>query len=367
MHLTITLPQAPSVTEVIDCPHLLRSDLAFLPKGVRRFALITDSAVEKLIGLPLKKRMEELGLEVHLFSFIPGEAQKTRKTKQKLEDQMLEAHLGRDSCLLAVGGGVVTDLAGFVAATYCRGIPYLVIPTTLLGMVDASLGGKTGVNTPHGKNLIGVIYPPQAVVIDPTLLKTLPEGQWRSGCAEMIKHGLIRDAAFFDQISRPFPRDDLAKLTEIIAKNCAIKIAVTEADPKERGVRRTLNLGHTIGHALETLSGYALSHGDAVAIGILVEGFLSVQMGHLPAKELTLIKETINAYGFPLELPRKFSYEEIRECMMLDKKAQSAVPRFVLLKCIGETLSFGGEYCTVVDEALLRQATDWMQQKGGML
>jgi 3-dehydroquinate synthase len=367
VRLKITLPQEAGITEILFCTDLLTSDLSFLPKGISRFVIVTDSITEKLIGQSLQKKMERLGLEVDLFSFPQGEAQKTRETKQRLEDQMLEAHLGRDCCLLAIGGGVVSDVGGFLAATYCRGIPYLIIPTTLLGMVDAALGGKTGVNTPHGKNLIGAFYSPKAVVIDPSLLKTLPENEWRNGSAEIIKHGLIRDAAFFDLLSRPFSRNDLAKLTEIIAKSCAIKIAVTEADPKESGVRRTLNFGHTIGHALEKIEGYALAHGEAVAIGMLVEGFISVQMGYLSAAELNRIKETIKAYGFPLELPKKLSYEQVKESMMLDKKAKKAVPRFVLLKSIGEALSFGGEYCTAVDEALLRAATDWMQEKGGLL
>ena len=230
----------------------------------------------------------QLGLEAILFSFPNGEQHKSRATKEKLEDQLFEKELGRDICVIALGGGVTTDLGGYLAATYCRGVPLVMMPTSLLGMVDASIGGKTGVNTPYGKNLVGSIYQPKKVLIDPATLQSLPLKELRNGIVEMIKHGLILDRDYFTYLNEHADQLlelDLSILEKAIFESCRIKREIVEQDDRESGKRNLLNFGHTVGHALENLTHYSLAHGEAVAIGILVESHLAVQLGHLNSND----------------------------------------------------------------------------------
>lgn len=289
-----------------------------------RYALITDHTVEKLYS--------------HLFpfpcfSFPAGEKHKTRETKARLEDQLLEAGFSRETTLIGLGGGVVTDLAGFLASTFCRGVPLVLVPTTLLAMVDAAIGGKNGVNTPLGKNMIGTFYLPEKTVIDPQFLKTLPEKELWNGRVEMLKAGLIADPDLF-----AFP--DMEHAIEVKRK-------IVFADPHEKGERRLLNFGHTIGHALEKLSDYEMAHGEAVATGIVLESRLAYALGVLDHSSL----EQIEA-AFP---PASLSYapERLMQAMQLDKKSTKGTPRFVLLEKIGKPLTCGGEYCASVPEPTL--------------
>ncbi len=222
---------------------------------------------------------------------------------------------------------MINDLAGFVAATYCRGVEWIAIPTTLLGMVDASIGGKVGVNTPLGKNMIGAFHPPKEVILDFNFLESLPEREWKNGVAEIIKYGLIKDPSLLEA-----PRSH-----EAIKRSIAIKQEIVAADPKERGLRRILNFGHTVGHALELLSDYQLSHGEAVAMGMRV----ATRMSQLKKEEVERVEACLEREGFQ-EIPLS---EKILEVIKLDKKACNGLPRFVLLEEIGKACSFAGEYC----------------------
>ena len=307
-----------------------------------KFAIITDTHIEKLYGQSLCNHLYSLGIDVQLFSFPAGESSKTRATKEKLEDALLLEGFGRDTTIIALGGGVVTDLAGFLASTFCRGVELILIPTTLLAMVDAAIGGKTGVNTELGKNMIGSFYPPHQLLICPEFLKTLPENEWFNGAVEMLKAGLIADAEFFHQFSEiPIP--------QAIERALEIKRRIIAQDPHEKGLRRILNLGHTIGHALETLSNYQISHGKAVAAGIVLEAEISYEMGLLKKEALELIKKR-----FP-PVERSFDFQALFEVLCRDKKAVDGTPRFVLLQDIGVPYFAEGAYCTEVPREILQK------------
>jgi 3-dehydroquinate synthase len=307
-----------------------------------RYALITDEQVEKIYGQSLCTHLYSLGLDIQLFSFPAGESSKTRATKEKLEDALLSEDFGRDTRIIALGGGVVTDLAGFLASTFCRGVELILIPTTLLAMVDAAIGGKTGVNTDLGKNMVGSFYAPQKLFVYPEFLKTLPEQEWFNGGVEMLKAGLIADAEFFYDFSK-------IPIALAIERAIEIKRRIIAQDPHEKGLRRVLNLGHTIGHALETLSDYQISHGQAVAAGIILEAEISYRMGILKKEALAQIKER-----FP-PVTVSFDFQAIFDIIRRDKKSAESCPRFVLLQDIGVPHSFEGSYCTEVPYKILKE------------
>jgi 3-dehydroquinate synthase len=349
----------------IQIAHGLLSDPATLlpllaPYG-KRFAVICDHNVAPLYGQPLADSVRSAGWQAALFSFPAGEKHKTRETKQDLENRFLQEKLGSDLCVLAIGGGVTTDLAGYVAATYCRGVPLILLPTTLMAMVDASLGGKNGVNVPQGKNLIGTRYPPKQVLIDPATLQTLREQELKEGIVEMIKHGLIANPAYFDFLET-YASNILAReenmVTTAIVESCRIKEKIVAEETLEMGKRHLLNLGHTIGHALEHITGYALSHGEAVALGLLVEGQMAQLLGHLEVDALRRIRALIAKYSLPLQLPRPVDFSAIFASMLYDKKTVSGQPRFVMLGSIGSCLPCSGNYCMPVEEALVAKAFD---------
>lgn len=328
-----------------------------------RFAIITDDKVELLYGNSLLELLKENELNAVLFSFPSGEENKNRKTMEKIENEMFEAKFGRDSCIIALGGGVVTDLAGFIAATYCRGIPFVSIPTSLLCMVDASIGGKTGINVSYGKNLLGAIYSPKAIFMDFTKLTTLSEKEMRNGAAEMIKHSLIADRHLFEKFSddlEKWEQRDLEFISEMIYKNCLIKKKFVEEDLQENGKRRVINFGHTIGHALETIEGYRLSHGEAIAIGMVVESFISLKSGFLEESEFDEIYRLFKLIHFPLKISKEITIKKMIETMSYDKKAEGGTPRFIILDGIGKVISYSGEYCTPIEEDLLHETLGWM-------
>jgi 3-dehydroquinate synthase len=335
----------------------------YLSTLASKFAIVTDNQIAPLYAEQFRESLSSFGLEVYLFSFPNGEKYKTRATKEFLEDQLFEKGLARDTCVIALGGGVVTDIAGFLAATYCRGVPLVMIPTSLLGMVDASIGGKTGVNVPYGKNMLGCIYQPKKVLIDPDTLKSLSKKELVNGVVEMIKHGLIVDYKLFEYLeghSLQLFALDPAVLEKAIFENCRIKKEIVEQDEKEGGKRHLLNFGHTIGHALEGLSHYSLSHGEAVAIGLLVESYLSVQLEVLNQKSFDRIKKILDLYTLPLRLPFRLPLKTVLDAMALDKKSVKGKPRFVIIDAIGSSLSYNSHYCTAVDESLIRKAIQWM-------
>lgn len=326
-----------------------------------RIAIVSDENTAPLYGKPICQSLLSSGWDVSLFSFPSGEKYKTRAIKEQLEDQFFEKGLGRDTCLLAIGGGVVTDLGGYIAATYCRGIPLIMIPTSLLGMVDASIGGKTGVNVPHGKNMLGCLYPPKKVLIDPSTLQSLPQKEIKNGVVEMIKHALIADQTYFDYLENH--ADDILSLKadaleKSIFESCRIKKEIVEIDEKGNGKRNFLNFGHTIGHALETLTHYSLGHGEAVAIGILVESHMALQMGYLDQNTFKIIISIFLKYGIPL-LPPKVPISSILHAIKLDKKSINGNPRFVMLKEIGSPLCHP-TFIHPIEEKLIINSLNWM-------
>jgi len=323
-----------------------------------RWVIIADHTTEKLFGHQLQKNLYERGLSVELVAFKSGEGQKTRQTKEWLEDQLLQKGFGRDCGVIGLGGGVVTDVAGFVASTYCRGLPLILIPTTLLGMVDASIGGKTGVNTPQGKNLIGTIYQPHAIWIDPLTLNSLPFVEYKNGLAECIKHGAILDPtyfAFLEEERVQILTKDPEVLPTLIGESCHIKKTIVEEDEREQGMRRLLNFGHTLGHALEVVTRYALPHGQAVAIGMVGESWLAKELGILPEDAFDRIYSILKNYGLPTNLPEGISASDLLQAMQHDKKAKAKVPRFVMLEEIGSCLECEGEYCQSVEPQLVER------------
>ncbi|KAF3361522.1 3-dehydroquinate synthase [Chlamydiales bacterium STE3] len=335
-------------------------DLKTLPK---KTAVITDCHVEKLHAERLIAVLKNCAKEVFLYTFPAGEKLKTRATKEHIENEMMADNFSRDSLVIGFGGGVVTDLAGFVAATFCRGVPLLFIPTTLIGMVDASIGGKTAVNTPYGKNLIGSFYFPEKTYIDLAFLHTLPIEEIRNGMMEAIKHGVIADRQFF-----LFLRDnaeailnlDNDLMLNVVSKAIAIKQKILRKDPLEKGKRRLLNFGHTFGHAIELVTQHALSHGEAVALGILAESHLSYSLGFLSKTQLERIIDLIGRYQCKKLSLAPFDADALLQAMRLDKKGTNGKPRFVLLDAIGRAKSFEGRYCEEVDPLFIAQTVNWL-------
>ena len=359
------IPDNPKSYEILIQPGLLhQADLGKQFEGLgSRFVIITDDQVASLHGKALKDNLSKQGLETFLFHFPHGEKSKSRQTKEALEDQMLTNGFGRDSCLIALGGGVATDLGGYIAATYCRGIPLIMIPTSLLGMVDASIGGKTGVNVLQGKNLIGAIYQPQKILIDPSFLESLPIRELRNGLVEMIKHGLIADAEYFEFL-KTHAKDLMALKSEILGeaiyKSCQIKQKIVEQDEKETGPRQLLNAGHTIGHAIEQVLHYEIPHGEAVAIGLLVESHMAIQLNLLPVDVLQNIQQIFSQFGIPTQLAKPLPIKDIMVAMKWDKKSLNQRPRFVLLKGIGVPVILDQEHSLPVEESIVINALNWM-------
>lgn len=321
-----------------------------------KFAIITDDKVGSLHGKKLLDQLQKSNLKAEVFIFKSGEENKTRHTKELIEDAMQAASFGKDSCIIALGGGVVSDLAGFIASTYCRGLSYVVIPTTLLGMVDASIGGKNGVNTPFGKNLVGSFYPPNAIFFDPEFLATLPEFELRNGITEMIKHGIVADEKHFKNLESD------ESLESLILESSAVKLRIIQEDPFESGLRRILNFGHTIGHALEIVSKHRISHGEAVAIGMIIESYFSWKLGYLPFESFKRIEKLIKRYHPNLNC--SFDLGAVIEAMLMDKKSVKGMPRFVLIKEIGAVMSFEGAYCREVPEFGVRELKEAVLQLG---
>jgi 3-dehydroquinate synthase len=287
-------------------------------------------------------------------SFPAGEASKSRETWGLLTDQLLDAGVGRDGAILAVGGGVVGDLAGFVAATYLRGIPYVQVPTTLLAMIDSSIGGKTGVDTAHGKNLVGAFHQPRAVIADVTTLSTLPENHLLAGMAEAIKHGAVADAEYFEHLvseRQAILSRRAEALMRVVHRSIEIKAAVVEADVREHGPRAVLNFGHTVGHAIEAASDYGILHGEAVAVGMISEGEIGTRIGTTDRDAVPKLRAALEAYGLPVTPPTAVRGSALLEAMMSDKKKRGGTPRFALLRRVGQAAQGeNGAWTFPVDE-----------------
>jgi shikimate kinase / 3-dehydroquinate synthase len=294
--------------------------------------IVTDENVAKF---HLEKIKQAVGEDAKSVVIPAGEEYKNLETVQHLWKSFLQNGLDRKSTVIALGGGVIGDLTGFAAATYMRGIDWIGVPTTLLAMVDSSLGGKTGFDLPEGKNLIGSFHPPKLVLADPSLLLTLPERELRAGMAEVVKHGIISDLELFALCSRGL---DWVKehLEETVKRAIAVKIKVIEEDPYEKGLRATLNLGHTVGHAVELVSKFELRHGEAIAIGMMAEAKYAARVGLAGNGLVEAIAETLSALGLPIHIPEEMPREEIIRAMRVDKKKNAQAIRFALPVEIGK-------------------------------
>lgn len=305
-----------------------------------RYALICDQTVGDLYGRSVQAALGDPP-RCSLFSFPPGERYKTRETWGFLTDRMLEEGFGRDAAIVALGGGVTGDMAGFVAATFLRGIPCVQVPTSLLAMIDSSVGGKTGVDTVYGKNLVGAFHQPSVVVIDGSTLATLPMEHITAGIAEAVKHGAIADARYLEWIVSN--RDsllnrDVTTLLELIHRSIDIKAAIVSMDETEHGKRAVLNFGHTVGHALEAATDFELLHGEAVAIGMIAEAELGVRVGITDSSTARTLKTAVEALQLPTRIPADLSIQSLVEAMAQDKKARRGSTRFNLIEGIGRVL-----------------------------
>ncbi len=299
--------------------------------------VVTNPVVEDLYGRRLLKGLESAGLSPSVFVVPDGEQYKSLDEAKRIYDFLIERRMERGSAIVAFGGGVIGDLAGFVAATYQRGVPYVQVPTTLLSQVDSSVGGKTAVNHPKGKNMIGAFYQPRAVFIDPDLLKTLDVRELRCGFAEVVKYGVIWDAEFFSFLEEH--TEGLKGLGDeiitAIERSCAIKAEVVSKDERESGLRSILNFGHTFGHAIEAVTGFGpIKHGEAVAMGMVMAAGFSCRLGLCDAGVEERIRGLVKALGLP-ELPEDLDRKALIEPMKIDKKVAGGRLRFVLVRKIG--------------------------------
>lgn len=321
----------------------------------RRVAIVTNETIAPIYLSKVTATVK--GQRAPLEIVLPdGEQHKTLTVLSRVFDRLLEARCDRGTMLIALGGGVVGDMAGFAAACYQRGIPFIQIPTTLLAQVDSSVGGKTGVNHPLGKNMIGAFYQPQAVVIDTDTLSTLPDRELRAGVAEVIKYGLIRDPSFFEWLEKHLPQllsRDPELLAYAIEQSCRNKAEVVAQDERESDVRAILNLGHTFGHAIETATDYKTwLHGEAVGTGMVMAADLSHRLGWLSAKDLQRTLALISAAGLPVRAPREVGSKRLRELMAVDKKVQSGKLRLVLLRGIGTAVVTADVPTDLLDQTL---------------
>ncbi len=340
-----------------------------------RVAIIADRAVAHLYGAKAIASLVSQGLALGstqggtvapaVFTFPAGEQHKTRATWASLTDQLITAGLRRDSVFVALGGGVTGDLGGFVAATYLRGVPLVQVPTSLLGMIDAAIGGKTGVDTPAGKNLVGAFHHPSLVLVDPQFLRSLPTAHMRAGLAEAIKHGVIADARYFSWITASLREilngdepDDATHL-HLVQRSIEIKVDVVSADERETGIRKVLNFGHTIGHAIEQVTGYGIPHGDAVAIGMVAEASLAERMGVAAAGIADTIATVCDAAGLPVRLPDGIAAAEIVSATRTDKKTRGGHVEYALPEAIGRMSAADKGFAIAVSEAdMLRVLQD---------
>lgn len=307
----------------------------------KKYAIITDSKVKKLYGDKLLKQLKKAEIDCALFSFPQGEKNKNLAQAEKLLHKFSSENFHRDDAVIALGGGVVGDLASFVASIYMRGIPYIQIPTTLLSMVDSSVGGKTGVDTKWGKNLVGSFHQPKAVYINPNYLKTLPPKQVRNGIAETIKYGVIGAPSLITILRKKkelIEKFDSRVLEKIIMKCVKIKSRIVSSDEKERGLRKILNYGHTIGHAIEKLSKFTIEHGQGVSLGMSIVNTIAVDKKVFAKKNSELIKNLLKLYELPTKFLKPIDSLKIIEALKHDKKVEKGKIVFVVPQKIGKVV-----------------------------
>jgi 3-dehydroquinate synthase len=310
-----------------------------------RCVIVTDSTVAELHGRVFLENLTALGLAAEMVEFPAGESSKNMETLLAVIHKLFALGVDRNSLLIALGGGVVGDMTGFIASIYMRSVPYVQIPTTLLAQVDSSIGGKTAVDLPEGKNLLGTFYQPRAVFIDTKFLETLPAEEFKNGVAEIVKYGVIDSDEFFsvqEKDREALIRRDPARLLPLIEQCCRIKKGFVEIDEKDTGIRHVLNFGHTVGHALEAASGYGMPHGYAVALGMIAVSRICEKVYDLPATDRKRIEALIGAFGLPTVIPRSIATEEILSHLQGAKKKKDGKVQFVLVKNIGKPFWNGG-------------------------
>jgi 3-dehydroquinate synthase len=307
----------------------------------RRIFLVTDTNVSRLYARKIQHAFEDTGIDSAFVEVPAGETSKSVDIYYGLVGALLESGIKRNSLVVALGGGVIGDLAGFAAASVLRGVEFIQVPTSLLAQVDSSVGGKVGIDHEAGKNLIGAFHQPSYVLIDPTVLRTLSAVEFRSGIAEIVKIAAALDAEFFRFLERNAGRITPANanlLARIIHRAVSLKAAVVEKDERESGLRKSLNLGHTIGHAIESSTNFSLKHGEAVAIGLAVEAQLAVAAGLLAVDDCMRLIRLLGRFDLPTEIPRGIPDRQLFRALSVDKKNLSADPSFVLLRRIGVSL-----------------------------
>ncbi len=320
-----------------------------------RWFILTDSKVIRIHGERVLDVLRRGGLAVDLIEFPAGEYSKKIATCIGLAEQLLERGADRGSCLIAMGGGVVGDVAGFLASIFMRGIPFVQLPTTLLAQVDSAIGGKTGVDLLAGKNLLGTFLQPRAVFIDLAFLDTLAPGEFTNGLAEIVKYGLIEDPGLLEVIedgAAALERREPAILERLVSASCRIKKGVVEIDETEKGLRRILNFGHTVGHAIEAESSYAVRHGEAVAMGMAAAALLSERQRYLSTEDRERVVSVIGRAGLPVRIPRELATDRILSYLSADKKKKDGKINFVLLRKPGMPFMNGGVPLELVRETI---------------
>jgi 3-dehydroquinate synthase len=319
----------------------------------RRRVVVSDARVGGLYGQELLAHLARCGAPATLLTFPAGERYKTRETKARLEDRLLRLGAGRDTVVIALGGGVTGDLAGFLAATWHRGVPVVQIPTTTLAMLDAALGGKTGVDLPQGKNLVGAFHQPASLWADVGVLRTLPARVYTAGLAEAVKTAVALDAVLFRAIERDAARlvaRDARTLVRLVARCLQLKGGVVAGDERDAGRRAVLNFGHTVAHAIETATSYRTTHGEAVAIGQVAEARLAERLTGLPRVEADRIEALLVALGLPVRPPRGLDPRRLRDALRRDKKTRGGVVRCALPERLGR-MAGGAEPTVSVEPA----------------
>lgn len=357
--ISVNIPNKPWTEYSIIIGKSISQFTSYLPKKIQHIVIITDNRVKKYYGLDLQKRLKKNYPSCLLLSFPPGEKFKNNTTKQLIENAMLRNRCARDTLIIALGGGVVGDLSGFIASTYLRGIPYIQIPTTLLAMVDSSIGGKTAINTAYGKNLIGTIYQPAKVIIDITLLQSLSKKNIINGLIEAIKMFLTYDATSFNYTKlhlNQLINGDTFFLKKIVSRAVSIKAAVIGRDEKDNGERSVLNFGHTFGHALEKISNYTVLHGYAVGYGILVEATISHMLDLLNKEQLQIIKQLLAQLDIYGKYLKKYDISKLICVMKHDKKMRQQKIHYTLLSKIGSAYVINGNYVHPVADEIVRHA-----------
>ena len=362
-HIRVAIPSLKDRSYDLTIGRALTSDIVNAVRSLRPSAcvVITDSHVGKPHAIELKNRLARDIPKTILLTIPHGERSKNQKIKTVLEHAMLKHQCGRDAVIVALGGGVVGDLAGFVAATYMRGIPYIQVPTTMLAMLDSSIGGKTGIDTPYGKNMIGAFWQPHAVIIDANYLRTLPIAQIDAGLLEAVKMFMALEPSSIALAQTFHATHRIQDALPVIKHAVALKAAIVSRDETEQGERMVLNFGHTIGHALEKLSGYRIHHGLAVGLGVLVESKIAQIVGVLSEKDFEHIQEILHDWNLPMDVLDRYSPSQIIAATKNDKKARAGTPRYVLLEKLGKVYIHGKKFAHPVSDAIGKQSIKFIR------